>query len=119
MSKSLIRLMVITAFGSVGILLALLSGNVSQSGKVWSGSFVADRILVVCVAAVATAVFYYFLRKLAPYIDASAQAQARFLDTLDLKHADAAIVLAAALSLFMELACIRWQSSVLPFFCSV
>src|SRR5262249_41706210 len=92
MSKSLIRLMVITAFGSVGILQALFFGNVLQSGKAWSGSFVADGISVVCVAAVATAAFYYLLKKLAPYIDASAQAQARFLDTLDLKYVDAAIV---------------------------
>jgi len=116
MSKSLIRLMVITAFGSVGILLALLSGNVSQSGKAWSGSFAAHGILVVGAAAVAAAAFYYLLKKLVPYVDASAQAQTRFLDTLDLKYADAAIILAAALSLFMELSCIRWQSSVLPFF---
>jgi hypothetical protein len=108
--------MVITAFGSFGTILALLSGDVLQSDQTWSGSFAADGILVVCLAAIATAVFYYALKKLAPFIDASALAQARFLATIELKYADAAIVFAAALSLFMELGCIRWQSSVLPFF---
>ena len=82
MSKSLIRLMVITAFGSVGILQALLSRNVFQSGETWSGSFVAHGILVVCVAAVASAAFYYLLKKLVPYVDASAHAQTRFLHSI-------------------------------------
>src|SRR5215831_3671687 len=116
MSKSLIRLTVIIAFGSFAIVQALLSGNVLERGKAWSSSLVIDGILMVCIATAATAGFYYVLRKLAPFLDVSAQAQARFLDTLDLKYADAAIVFSAALSLFMELACIRWQSSVLPFF---
>jgi SAM-dependent methyltransferase len=116
MSKSLVRLMVIIAFGSFGIIQALLFGNVFQSAEAWSGSLLADAILMVCIAAVATAVFYYVLKRLAPFIDASAQAQARFLDALSRKYVDAAIIFAAALSLFMELACIRWQSSVLPFF---
>jgi len=116
MAKSLIRLMVIVAFGSFCIIQALLFGNVLQSGKAWLGSSAADGILIVFIAAIATAVFYYALKKLVPFIDASARAQAGFLDTLDTKYADAAILFAAALSLFMELGCIRWQSSVLPFF---
>ena len=112
----MIRLMLVAAFGSFGIIEALLFGNVLQPGKAWSGSLVTDGILMVWIAAIATAAFYYILRKLVPFLDASAQAQARFLDTLDLKYADAAIVFSAALSLFMELGFIRWQSSVLPFF---
>jgi spermidine synthase len=116
MAGSLIRLMAIIAFGSFSVVHWLLSGNVLQSREPWLGSLLADGILTVCVAAVATAGIYYALKKLVPFIDASALAQARFLDTLDLKYADAAILFAAALSLFMELGCIRWQSSVLPFF---
>ena len=114
MSKSLLRLAVLTAFGSFGIIQALLL--VLQPAKAWSGSFAAAGILMVCVAAIATAAFYYALKKLVPFIDASAQEQARFLDALNTKYVDAAILCSAALSLFMELGCIRWQSSVLPFF---
>jgi len=63
-----------------------------------------------------TVAFYYLLKKLVPFIETSAQAQATFLDTLDSKYADAAILFSAALSLFLELGVIRWQSSVFPFF---
>ena len=42
-------------------------------------------------------------------------AQAQFLDTLNPRYVDVAIVFSAALSLFLELALIRWQSSVLQF----
>jgi hypothetical protein len=116
MTKSLIRLIVIIAFGSFTIIGALLSRNLDQSGKAWSGSFVANGILLVCVAALVTVALYYALNRLVPFIDGSAEAQARFLDTLNPKYAGAAILFSAALSLFIELACIRWQSSVLPFF---
>src|SRR6202007_394132 len=48
-------------------------------------------------------------------LDANALAQAHFLDTLDPRNVDLAIAISAALSLFLELAVIRWQSSVLEF----
>ena len=116
MAQSLIRLMVIIAFGSFSIIALLPLENVARFGKAWSGSFVAAGILLVCLATITTGAFYYALKKLVPFIDASAQAQARFLDTLNAKYADAAILFSAALSLFLELGIIRWQSSVLPFF---
>jgi hypothetical protein len=116
MAQSLIRLMVIIAFGSFSTIAVLPLKFVARFGKAWSGSFVATGILLVCLAMIATGAFYYALKKLAAFIDASAQAQARFLDTLNAKYADAAILFSAALSLFLELGIIRWQSSVLPFF---
>src|ERR1039458_3038063 len=115
MAQSLIRLMVIIAFGSFSIIAVLPLANVARS-KAWSGSFVAQFILLVCLATIATVAFYYALKKLVPFIDDSALAQARFLDTPNAKYADAAILFSAALSLFIELGIIRWQSSVLPFF---
>ena len=115
MAQSLIRLMVILAFGSFSVI-AVLPLGFGRSGKAWSGSFVAQGILLICLAAIATVAFYYALKKLVPFIDNSALAQARFLDTLNAKYADAAILFSAALSLFVELGIIRWQSSVLPFF---
>jgi hypothetical protein len=108
--------MVLIAFGSFTIIGALLSRNLDQSGKAWSGSLMANGVLLVCVAALMAVALYYALKKLVPFFDGSAQAQARFLDALNPKYAGAAILFSAALSLFIELACIRWQSSVLPFF---
>jgi hypothetical protein len=116
MAQSLIRLMVIIAFGSFITIAVHSLAIIARSGKAWSGSFVATGLLLICLAAIGTWAFYHALKKLAPFIDASAQAQARFLDTLNLSYADAAILFSAALSLFLELCIIRWQSSVLPFF---
>src|SRR5258705_5886090 len=56
------------------------------------------------------------LRGLVTRIDANARDQATFLDALPLRHVDLAIVGAAALSLFLELAVIRWQGTVFEFF---
>ena len=116
MAQSLNRLMVIIAFGSFSAIAVNPLAIIARSGGAWSGSFVATGFVLICLAAIATAAFYWTLKRFVPFTDASAKAQATFLDTLDVKHADAAILFAAALSLFLELSIIRWQSSILPFF---
>jgi spermidine synthase len=116
MAQSLIRLLVIIAFGSFGTVAVQPLAIIARSGNAWSGSVVTAGLVLLGVATIATAIFYYALKKLTPFVDASAQAQARLLDTLNVKYVDAAILFSAALSLFLELCIIRWQSSVLPFF---
>jgi hypothetical protein len=116
MAQSLIRLMVIIAFGTFSTIAVRPLAIIAGSDKAWSGSFLTTGFLLVCFATIATWALYYVLKKLVPFIDASAEVQARFLDTLDTKYVDAAILFSAALSLFLELCIIRWQSSVLPFF---
>src|SRR5262249_6115468 len=113
MAKSLMRFMVIVAFGSFGIIAARPLALIVESDKEWSGLLVVASILLICIA---TWALYYVLKKLLPFIDASAQAQAKFLDTFSVKYVDVAILLSAALSLFLELSVIRWHSSVLPIF---
>lgn len=116
--------MVLIAFGSFTTIAVFPLGNIARSVNASSGPFAAKGILLVGLAAIvllglatiATLAFFYALKKLVPFIDATALAQARFLDTLNPKYADAAILFSAALSLFLELGIIRWQSSVLPFF---
>jgi spermidine synthase len=49
-------------------------------------------------------------------IDSNAREQSDFLDSLSPQHIDWAIFGAAALSLFLELAVIRWQGTVFEFF---
>jgi spermidine synthase len=116
MARSLLRLMVIIAFGSFSTIAMHPLAIIIGSDKAWPGSFLAAGFLLVCFATIATWALYYALKKLVPFIDASAELQAQFLDTFDTKYVDAAILLSAALSLFLELCIIRWQSSVLPFF---
>jgi hypothetical protein len=56
------------------------------------------------------------LRSAAPRLDSLFAAQTQFLDELPARHVDIAIFGAAALSLFLELAVIRWQGTVFEFF---
>jgi spermidine synthase len=74
-----------------------------------------EATVLVCGALITMAAFFYLLRMLEPTLDANALAQSEFLDGLDIQYVDRAILISAALSLFLELAVIRWQSSVLEF----
>ena len=56
------------------------------------------------------------LRRSAGSLDELFLAQTRYLDELPLRYVDLAIFGAAALSLFLELAVIRWQGTVFEFF---
>jgi SAM-dependent methyltransferase len=114
MVQSLIRLLAVIASGSFAIVIAVLP--FADSFRSATGSSVAVKaVLMICLAVIASAASYYGLKAVAPLMDDNALAQAKFLDTMDLKYADVAILFSAALSLFLELAIIRWQSSVFPF----
>lgn len=87
----------------------------SQPSAVWSPAFLFKAGLLLAAGLFACIAIYYLLKALEHFLDADAQMEAYFLDTLDPKYVDVAIVFSAALSLFLELAVIRWQSSVLEF----
>jgi len=72
--------------------------------------------VTVAVVLGATWLFHLLLRRFAPALDANARDQAAFLDALPLPCLDLAIAGAAGLSLFLELAVIRWQGTVFEFF---
>jgi spermidine synthase len=109
MPLSQLRLLAFIAFGSFILIVQL--PLVKLEGPV---SFLVQAFLLY-LATMAALGIYRGLKRLSPWIDASALAQAKFLDTVTVRQADAAIVFSAALSLFVELGLIRWQSSVLPF----
>ena len=50
------------------------------------------------------------------WIERQSQDQAKFLDDIPVLYIDLAILVSAALSIFLELAIIRWQSEVFPIF---
>ena len=85
-----------------------------RMGGSWQSVIFGGAVLV-GVTLIATWALYHGLRKLEPNLDANAIAEAHFLDTLESGKVDLAIAISAALSLFLELALIRWQSSVLEF----
>jgi hypothetical protein len=80
-----------------------------------ASSYLAYPVLAIAVAAVGLLVFRRF-RSWAPRLDDLFVEQTRFLDGLDVRFVDLAIFGAAALSLFLELAVIRWQGTVFEFF---
>jgi spermidine synthase len=131
MIRALVRLLVIVGFAAFLILLVILPLDLRYGAEnlglpattlaarlaaagLWP-AFLIESLLRMAAAAAATWALLYGLRKLEPLLDANAAAQTQFLDTIDVRHVDLAIAAAAALSLFLELAVIRWQSSVLEF----
>jgi hypothetical protein len=119
--RAVVRLLVALGFGAfiiLGVILPLGLGSGAGSLRLPDSALVSlllEAALLTGAALLAAWLLFRGLRRLEPILDANALAQARFLDTLDLRYVDPAIVLAAGLSLFLELALIRWQSSVLIF----
>jgi spermidine synthase len=68
------------------------------------------------VAAGAFVMFYLLLVKIEPYLLRESQNQAAFLDTISGPFLSIAIAGSAGLSLFLELAVIRWQGTIFEFF---
>src|SRR4030095_8183887 len=84
----------------------------------WSGSadFWITLVLGGSAVLLANAAFGILLRRFRSQIDLHSAEAVVFLERLPVRWVDGAIVLAAALSLFLELAVIRWQSAVFEFF---
>jgi hypothetical protein len=70
----------------------------------------------VVMAAAVNLALWAGLRRIAAVLDQWSRAQAAYLDALPIRRVDLAIAAAAALSLFLELAVIRWQGSVFELF---
>src|SRR5215467_1841544 len=127
MIRAMVRLLVAVGCGAFIILFVVLPLGLQfgadhlrlpESALVaWLGTagLWLEGAMLIGVALIATWGLFHVLRKLEPILDANALAQTHFLDTLDLRNVDLAIAFSAALSLFLELALIRWQSSVLEF----
>jgi spermidine synthase len=127
MLPATIRLLVLIMLGSsmivamlpVAVNVRTASSEIVADGGArigsWSLSLLVSAGLLICVSIGATITFQRALKILAPFLEADSLDQAYFLDTLNSDYVDLAIVLSAALSLFLELALIRWHSSVLEF----
>ena len=129
MIPAMVRLLVAVGFGAFIVLFVFLplrlrfgvdslgwpeNAMMARLGGLWP-AVLLDGVLLSSAALIATRALFHVLRKLKSVLDANAVAQRLFLDTLDSRYIDAAIVVSTALSLFLELALIRWQSSVLEF----
>ncbi len=116
MTKSFTRLVVWAFLGSglVPLLTLLWSGQ--SIGPFANSNPVVTAACVVLALVVITAGFDALVQRLHDRLDANAREQDEFLETCSPKYAGIAIVGAAALSLFLELAVIRWQGTIFEFF---
>jgi len=123
MLRSMIRVLLLASLGCFIALGAILLWALAQSpgngpahAVDWkSPTILLEGALLAVAALVATVGLRWLLRRCEKFLEEDAGLEARFLDTSDPRYVDAAIVVSAALSLFLELALIRWQSSVLEF----
>ena len=83
-------------------------------GAFFSLGFVAWMTAGCLCAAIANAIVWRFLDCVRFDVDDASVAQADFADRLPERYVAAAIVASAGLSLFLELAVIRWQVSIFP-----
>jgi hypothetical protein len=119
MIKPLTRLLALACFVSLlapGFINFTVQFRSRQADGSSTASILLLAVLSFVVAGAATLIFYRFMKEAAPYLEAGAQQQADFLGSFDSRYVDLAIFASAALSLFLELAVIRWQSSVFEFF---
>jgi spermidine synthase len=129
MIPAMVRLLVAVGFGAFIVLFALFplglrfgvdrpgwpeSALMAWLGGLWPAALL-EGVLLSCAALIATWALFRGLCELESVIDANAVAQRHFLDSLEPRYIDVAIAVSAALSLFLQLALIRWQSSVLEF----
>jgi SAM-dependent methyltransferase len=116
MTEAFTRLVVLACLGSGLVPLVTLMLSRKYDGLPIGGAFVVTELFAAVVVVVITARFRGFLQKRYAGLDANAQEQDEFLERCSPKYLDVAIVGAAALSLFLELAVIRWQGTLFEFF---
>jgi positive regulator of sigma E activity len=116
MTKSFMRLIVLAFLGTGLVPLVTVTCSWLNVGVPLSSGFLFKLGCSVSAVLLATAGFYVLLRKFQSRLDANAREQEDFLSALAPQYVDLAILSAAALSLFLELALIRWQGTVFEFF---
>jgi spermidine synthase len=109
---------VVVATGLAPVLVWIASQYLFQYWATHQLHPIYDPWPFVCAAAVLVAAWLLqpALRALDRCIEEDSVRQYEYIEALPLRHVDIGIVAAAAISLFVELAIIRWQASVFPFF---
>ena len=109
MIRAMVRLLVAIGFGAFIVLFVILPLSLRfDAGGSSLRALVLEGALLGAAAVIATWGLFYLLRRLEPLLNANALAQTQYLDKLDPRYVDLAILFSAALSLFLVLALIRW-----------
>jgi hypothetical protein len=114
LGRSFVRLMGLVVLGTgAAPILIYLTSRLLQNQALGSQRAI---FLAVAAALIPSLALQPLLKRLAPIIDTAAHSQADFLDSIPNRYLGAAIFTSAALSLFFELAIIRWQATVFELF---
>jgi len=117
MGRSLRRLITLAVTGSALAPLATILASRYMREGIFPWSALPRYSLLTLVVLTAPVVFYWLLRRFDSTLDREASEQSTFLtEGLSDRWVGLAIVVSAALSLFLELAMIRWQAAIFPFF---
>ena len=115
MIGAMARLLVAVGFAAFVVLIVILPLDLRSRAAGGGSDELFEAALLSAAALIATWALFRLLRRLEPVLDANARAQAHYLDTIDARYVDLAILFSSGLSLLLELSLIRWESSVLEF----
>ena len=113
MTRAFIRSLTVVFAGSCLLPVVTVVGALLQSSNPIP---IAHTALALTTVLTAVLVFQRFLARVSSSLDADGKAQVSQVAAIPDRWLDLSIAGAAALSLFLELAMIRWQASVFPFF---
>ena len=117
MGRSLRRLVTLALTGSALAPLVTILASRYMRELVFPWSALPRYSVLTLVVLAAPVIVYRLLRRFDSTLDREASEQAKFLtEGLSDRWVGLAIVVSAALSLFLELAMIRWQAALFPFF---
>ncbi len=109
-----VRLMFLALAGSLGA--PVLTYLASRAMALRALPLSLPVVLLILAGLICVFVLRQLLLKAVPIMESAAQRQAEFLLRLPDRYVGLAIFISAAVSLFLELAIIRWQASVLALF---
>jgi hypothetical protein len=115
MTRAFLRLVRLALLGATLVPVVTVTCDWLKGHESFKAKFLLE-LTGLLLALGATAALWAGLRRIETRVDGNAREQAAFLGAFPIRHADLAIFGAAALSLFLELAVIRWQGTVFEFF---
>ena len=116
MIKSYLRLVKVSVFLSFILPILVRACSRAVIEGLSSSKFYVNNLLALFAVLVVYKLFLRFVRYASTSIDRISEQQGAYLDDIPTTYVDAAILISAAASLFLELSVIRWQSEIFPIF---
>jgi spermidine synthase len=116
MIRSYLRLVKVSVFLSLILPIVVRACGRAAIEGLSSSKFYVKSLLALFAVLVVYKLFLRFVRYAFRSINRISEKQGAYLDDIPITYVDAAILISAAASLFLELSVIRWQSAIFPIF---